>query len=49
MQCKNSKQSSAPLDLDGECRVAVSEEIFAVVHVFTNIFHFGLDLFELYI
>lgn len=36
MQCKNSKQSSPPLNLDGEPKVAVSEEIFAVVHVFTR-------------
>lgn len=38
MQWKNSKQSSAPLILDGERKVAVSEEIFAEIHVFTNIF-----------
>lgn len=42
MQCKNSQQSSASLILDEERKVAVSEEIFAEVHVFTN-------LFELYI
>lgn len=49
MQWKNSKQSSAPLILDGERKVAVSEEIFAEIFVFTNIFHFGLNLFELHI